>query len=327
MNNEIFVYIEKINNKVRDVSLELLNNARNLNGKVCAILCSEKEENDFQILYENGADKVYNLIDKKLNIYNSLYFSDAIIKLVKEKEPKIILVGATKIGRDLAPKISSSLNTGLTADCTKLEIVNYKDEEKLASTRPTFGGSLMATILCKNYPQMATVRENVIKKADKIYKENGELENFYPNIEKESKIQIIEFIEDVKKNTDNLANAQIVLAGGLGLKNKENFEKLEKIASLFGTNCAVGATRGAVDKGYASKDKQIGQTGKTIAPKIYVAFGISGAIQHMVGIENSDYIIAINNDENAQIFENCDLKIVEDAQTVIDSLLDNMHNI
>ena len=324
MTDEIFVFIERNNDKIEDVSLELLSAGRNLKGKVCAVLCSDHEIQDLKELYLNGADKIYNIVDRKLGVYNSRYFSNAILKLIKEKEPKIMLVGSTKLGRDLAPRISSSLNTGLTADCTKLEIMEHKGEEKLASTRPTFGGSLMATILCKNYPQMATVRGGVIKKISESYKEDGEKEIYYPNIDVESKIEIVEFIEDISKNKDNITKAKMILGGGLGLKNKENFEKLEELAKYFGSDCAVGGTRKAVDKGFISKDKQIGQTGKTVAPKIYVAFGISGAIQHMVGIENSDVIIAINNDKNAQIFENCDYKIVGDAETILNSMLDTV---
>ena len=185
----------------------------------------------------------------------------------------------------------------------------------------------MATILCKNYPQMATVRGGVIKKMNEPYKEDGEREVFYPNIETKSKIRVLEFIEDTSKNKDNLSHAKMILCGGVGLKTQENFKKLEELAKYFGPDCAVGGTRKAVEKGLISKDKQLGQTGKTTAPKLYIAFGVSGAIQHIVGIENSDYIIAINNDPNAQIFENCNYKIVGDAEAVLNSLLNEMKKI
>ncbi len=323
-NNEIFVYVENKKDIVRAVTLELLNCARNLNsGRVCAVYLGDEPASKLLegILFEAGAQKIYQIIDEKLLYYNTKKYSTAISQLIQAKNPKIVLFGATKRGRDLAPSISSKLQTGLTADCTKLEVVDFRGEEKLASTRPTFGGSLMATILCKKTPQMASVRENVMKKAQTPYEREGEIEIFNPNLsECISNVEILDFIENTKKNIDNMQDAHIILSAGRGIKTKENYEKLEKLAELLGAS--LGASRALVDDSIAPKERQIGQTGKMVAPKIYVAFGISGALQHMCGVENAEYIIAINKDKEAPIFKNCDLGIVADAQKIIDEMLE-----
>lgn len=320
----IFVYIEENDDRIRDVSLELISHAKkmteNTEGQVCAVFAgSHLKEVIKEDITKYGADKIYFIKNEKLSSYNELYFSHSIVEMINEKKPDVMLFGATKRGRSLAPRVSSSLKTGLTADCTGLELVEKNGEIKLASTRPTFGGSLMATILCKKTPQMATVREHIFKKEERVIK-NTVVEEFFPNLEMpESSLKVLDFVFDKEKNTDNFSGAEVILSGGLGLGNKENFEKLKKLSSLMGG--AYGATRAAVDRGYVSKERQIGQTGKNVAPKIYIAFGISGAIQHLCGIENSDYIIAINNDKDAPIFQNCDLGIVGDASEIIDELL------
>ncbi len=323
-NNEIFVYVENKKDVARAVTLELLNCARNLNaGGVCAVYLGGDPASKLLegVLFEAGAQKIYQIIDEKLSHYNTKIYSEAIVQLVKQKAPKIVLFGATKQGRDLAPSISSSLQTGLTADCTKLEVVDFKGEQKLASTRPTFGGGLMATILCKNMPQMASVRENVMKKTQTPYEREGEIEIFTPDLSGcSSSVKILDFIENTKKNIDNIQDAQIILGAGRGIKTKENYEKLEKLAGRMGASLA--ASRALVDDGIAPKERQIGQTGKMAAPKVYVAFGISGALQHMCGVENAEYIIAINKDKEAPIFKNCDLGIVADAPKIIDEMLE-----
>jgi electron transfer flavoprotein alpha subunit len=322
--NEIFVYVENKRDVARAVTLELLNCARSLNsGLVCAVYLGDMPPSKLLegVLFEAGAQKIYQIIDEKLSHYNTKNYSNAILQLVQAKDPKIILFGATKQGRDLAPSISSKLQTGLTADCTKLEVIDFKGEEKLASTRPTFGGSLMATILCKSMPQMASVRENVMKKAKTPYEREGEVEIFNPDLSNcNSSIKILDFIENTKKNIDGMQDAQVVFGAGRGIKTKENYEKLEKLAEALGAS--LGASRALVDDGIADKERQIGQTGKMVAPKIYVAFGISGALQHMCGVENAQYIVAINKDKDAPIFKNCDLGIVADVQKVIDEMLE-----
>ena len=333
---EIFVYAETIKKEDKTafhpVAAELLAAARKLSDDLCgklkvsALFFSNENIDDikdelFKELYQNGADKIYHI--KNENIKSHIGIARAFTELCKLKNPEIFLIGATIEGRSIAPLISSSLDTGLTADCTKLEITNYKNEKKLAATRPTFGGQLMATILCKKLPQMATVRPSVLQKREKIYKEEGEFEEFVPVLEG--------FIEPIRilgtelnkhKLSSELENAQIVVAGGKGLKTEENFEKLKKLAKL--TGAAVAGSRGAVDMGLIDKEYQIGQTGKTVSPKVYVAFGISGAIHHLVGIENEKTIIAINTDEDAPIFKNADVKIVQDAVKVLDELIEEL---
>ncbi len=330
---EIFVYAEITNEDgkmtLHPVVAELLNAARKLAEKysntpnVCSIISTNNNINDDfdtikKTLYANGSDKVYFIKNEKIKNYTGI--AKAVSEFCKINTPEIFLIGATIIGRSIAPLISSSLNTGLTADCTKLEITNFKDEKKLAATRPTFGGQLMATILCKNLPQMATVRPHVLQKRIDAYKENGEFEEFIPNLDNFNDCLTI-LNTEINKNklSSELENAQVVVAGGKGLKNEENFQKLIKFAGLIGASYA--GSRGAVDMGLIDKEHQIGQTGKTIAPKVYIAFGISGAIHHMVGISNAKKIIAINNDENAPIFENSDIAIVEDAPKVLDELI------
>lgn len=329
---EIFVYAETIKNggdlKFHTVVYELLCAAQDLASKyegklkVAAVVCLNEDFNTVKnSLYENGADKIYHIKNEKITDYIGI--SKGITELCKEKQPEIFLIGATNLGRSIAPLISTALETGLTADCTKLEITNYKDEKKLASTRPTFGGQLMATILCKNKPQMATVRPCVLQKSNDIYKKEGKFEEFFPKLEDYTEC-IKTLSKEINKNklSSELENAQIIVAGGKGLKNEENFNKLRKFANK--TGAALAGSRGAVDMGLIGKEYQIGQTGKTVAPKIYMAFGISGAIHHLSGINNAEKIIAINNDENAPIVENSDVAIIDDASKVLDELLEEL---
>lgn len=337
-NREIFVYaqIVNVNNipELHPVTAELLNSARELalqykkSIKVCAVLCPK---NDFsenfndikKALYIAGADKIYYI--KNENIKSYMGVSKSIAELCKVKNPEIFLIGATQEGRTIAPLIASILGTGLTADCTKLEITDFKDEKKLASSRPTFGGQLMATILCKKTPQMATVRPSVLQKSMEPYKEDGEFEEFIPNLENfNDPVTILGIEINKNKFASELENAQIIVAGGKGLKNEENFNKLKTFANLIGA--AAAGSRGAVDMGLIDKQYQIGQTGKTVAPGVYMAFGISGAIHHMVGINNAKTIIAVNNDESAPIFENADIAIKADAIDVLDKLISELQN-
>ncbi len=251
----------------------------------------------------------------------SLYtkaFAALIVKLIGEKEPEIVLFSASRLGRELAPRIAATLNTGLTADCTSLRIGN----DKLISIRPTFGGRLMAEITCKTLPQMATLRPGSLK----IAPCEGVVEEIHLELPETPPEQKILKITKNDYPVSNLNEAKIVLTGGKGLKTKENFDKLFELAAKFSkadtcAKVAVGATRGAVEAGLAPKHLQVGQTGTSIAPEVYIAFGVSGAIHHMIGVENAHKIIAVNNDPNAPIFSSADYTICDDALRVIDDLL------
>lgn len=303
-------------NYIHTVFFELLEKAHELSQKLggaeisAVCFASPDSIEGFRGAFENmGVNKVYYFEDKRLQNYSTEYYSKLFTTLVNEVKPEILLIGATNQGRDLAPRISSSLHTGLTADCIELDI---NEKGLLAATRPTFGGELMATILCKNYPQMATVRPNVFKVHNVNYHVNTEF------IKKDTSIldsltnhvEILEFKKTVENEINNLDNADIVVAGGMGLKNEKGFELLQKFAHKIGG--IVGATRPAVENGLAPHSVQIGQTGKTVRPKIYIACGISGAVQHTVGMDKAEHIIAINNDPNAPIFDIADTGIVGD---------------
>ena len=332
---KIFVVCEyrKNQNIFREVSFELLSAANslskqakeefNVDYKVYAVVLDCGIDADFCQLPKYGAQEIIYLKNQRFLNYDCMYYSRALLELFKFEKPDIILFGATNIGRELAPLVTSSLNTGLTADCTALSLVQNKGEIKLAATRPTFGGVLMATILCKNNPQCATVREGVFKKAEFNY-QTITSEVVYPdNLFLQSPVKFLEFIP-CKLSDGKFDSAKVILCGGKGLKTRENFEKLEKLAKL--TGCAVAASRGAVDKGFAPLEIQVGQTGKTVAPQVYVAFGVSGAIHHISGMSASKTVVAVNNDPNAPIFENCDYKIVADAIEIIDKLLEKFDN-
>ena len=266
-----------------------------------------------------GINKVYYFEDSRLEHYSTEYYSKLLVDLVQDVKPEILLIGATNQGRDLAPRVSSALHTGLTADCVDLDI---NEKGQLAATRPTFGGELMATILCKNYPQMVTVRPNVFKVHSVDDNVKTEFISCSVNLEGiKNHVEIIDFKQTVETLVNDLDNAEIIVAGGMGLKNEKGFELLKKFADSIGAT--VGASRPAVEAGLAPKSVQIGQTGKTVRPKIYIACGISGAIQHTVGMENSEYIIAINSDADAPIFNISDVGIVGDFFQIAESFVNN----
>mgnify|MGYP002520626083 FL=1 len=313
--------------KVLNVVLELACVAQNLSKKLdnCEISTfligngANLEENK-AVLSQNGFDKVYIATSEDLKDYNSDYYSNVALKIIKDIEPEIVLVGATTQGRDLAPVISSTLNTGLTADCTALDI---NDKGQLAATRPTFGGNLMATILCKNYPQMATVRPKVLKKSEcKIEKNTQFIEVEVDLTQVEKRVELVDFKPNTQLTDTRIDEAEIIVAGGKGMKSAQGFELLEELANLLGGS--VGASRGAVDMGLADSSIQVGQTGKTVVPKIYIACGISGAIQHTVGMSGSDKIIAINKDKNAPIFKIADVGIVGDVFEILPKLIEKL---
>lgn len=324
----IICQYKRAQNTFRRGTLELLSAARelkeqginefNTDYQICAVVLDCGLDTDFYPLFKFGADKVIYLKHKRFETYDLKYFTCALVKLIKEKTPDIVLFSATNHGRELAPGVTSKLNTGLTADCTSLELQMSKGEIKLAATRPTFGGVLMATIFCKTNPQCATVREGVLKTKE-IDCPYGEVEEYFLEEEfcSQSRVKIVEFIP--KPANNDLEGAKVIFAGGKGLKTKENFEKLRKLCAIL--NVSLGASRGAVDLGIAPQSCQIGQTGKTVSPEIYVAFGISGAIHHMCAMSASRIVAAVNNDPNAPIFSHCDYKIVTDANTLIDEML------
>lgn len=324
MSNEILLYAKITRNGyIHTVFFELANKARELaqkldGARISAVLFAKPGMvNDFKEGFTNsGINKVYVYEDKAFEHYSTDIYSRLFIDLVKEIEPQIVLIGATKQGRDIAPRVSSALKTGLTADCTELDI---NEKGQLAATRPTFGGQLMATILCKTMPQMATVRPKVFKPAQDVNFINTEF--VYKLIKPEDltdRVELVEFIQGIEDAKNELDSSEIIVAGGKGMKSAEGFKILKELADVLGGT--VGASRGAVDMGYAPQSMQIGQTGKTVTPKLYIACAISGAIQHTVGITGSDYIMSINNDPNAQIFEVSDTGIVGDVFEVVPKL-------
>lgn len=322
MSNNIFIYGEISENGLfADVVIELLGVANNLAAKLenakITVVSPYDFKGDFskniEQLKEYGCDQLIVVDDTCLSYYTTELFAPAVTAVIKEFAPSIVLIGATVQGRDLAPKISTALGTGLTADCTGLDI---NEKGQLAATRPTFGGNLMATILCSNMPQMATVRPNVFPKIKEEKNIQTELIKFNFDFSQiKNRVELCEIIPLPKLADVNLADAQIIVAGGRGMKTAEGFQLIEKLAKLIGGSPA--ASRGAVDMKIAPSTIQVGQTGKTVAPKIYIACGISGAIQHTVGMSSADVIIAINNNPKAKIFEIADYAIVEDAFEIL----------
>jgi len=325
-NKGILIYAEVTREgELAPVVLELANTAQDLSKKldnceVSALVITNTDKLDeikSELKY-NGFDKVYIAKDEKLTQYSTAYYSKIAIDVIKDIKPEIVLIGASTQGRDIAPRISSNLNTGLTADCTQLDI---NEKGMLAATRPTFGGGLMATILCKNFPQMASVRPKVLKKADCPIEKDTQFIEVTPQLKGvDNKVELVEFIKNVQKVGKRIDEAEIIVAGGKGLKSVEGFKLLEEFASVLGGS--VGASRAAVDAGWVDHSIQVGQTGKTVMPKLYVACGISGAIQHTVGMNASEKIIAINKDPKAPIFQVADIGIVGDVYEIVPQLIE-----
>ncbi|MBQ3552459.1 MAG: FAD-binding protein [Clostridia bacterium] len=321
----VWVFAEQRDGNVMSTTFELLGEGRLLADKLgvelCAVLLGYKTEGMASTLGAWGADKVIAVDNELLCNYTTDAYANVITKLVESRMPEIFLIGATTIGRDLAPRLSARLYTGLTADCTKLDI----DEEthNLLQTRPAFGGNVMATIVTPNHrPQMATVRPGVMKKAPWNPAKKAVIEYVDIAIAKDDiRTRIVETVRELKQQV-NLIEADIIVSGGRGVGSAEGFVLIEKLAEAFGG--VVGASRAAVEAGYITADHQVGQTGKTVRPKIYVACGISGAIQHLAGMQNSGCIIAINKDADAPIFKVADYGIVGDLHKVIPILIDEI---
>lgn len=322
---DIYVFAEQRDGQIQSVALELIGKARELstvtNEKVVAILAGHKITSQAKTLIEYGADKVIVIDDKNLKDYVTEQYTQAVYQAVNAFKPSILMYGATTIGRDLAPRIAARLGTGLTADCTKLAIT--EDTHEFQMTRPAFGGNLMATIMCPNHrPQMSTVRPGVMPKAAPDKDRQGEIVEFKPEFD-ESKF-IVKLVKNVKekKNTVDISEAKILVSGGRGVGCKEGFEMLQGLATVLGGE--VSSSRAMVDAGVMPHDRQVGQTGKTVRPAVYFALGISGAIQHLAGMEESDCIIAVNKDKFAPIFSVADLGIVCDLNKVVPLLTERL---
>ena len=324
--SNILIYAEVTReNYLHTVVFELAYKAQELskkldNAEISALLIckSGMSENFKEAFINSGFDNIYISEDNRFTHYSTELYAKTAIDIIKEVNPDIILIGATTQGRDIAPRISATLHTGLTADCTGLDI---NEKGKLAATRPTFGGKLMATILCKTSPQMATVRPKVFKPAPNDIKKETKFIYYTPQISDiKRKVEFVDFVKTINSSINELDSAKIIVSGGRGMKNEAGFELLKNFAEVLGGT--VGATRDAVEMGLAPQSIQIGQTGKTVTPKLYIACGISGAIQHIVGMSESDRIIAINTDPKAPIFDICDCGIVGDVFEIIPKLIE-----
>ena len=326
---DVYVFAEQRDGKVQSVALELLGKARELadanNEKVVAILLGKDIKGEAQTLVAHGADKVLVVDNDVLATYLTEPYTEAITQIIKEQKPSILLIGATTIGRDLGPRVSARNVTGLTADATKLEISDDEAHE-FRMTRPAFGGNLMATILCKNNrPQMSTVRPGVMQKLAADTNRKGEIVDYAIqfDMEKINRVKIVKVVKEEKVITD-ISQAKVLVSGGRGVGNKEGFAKLEALAKELGGE--VSSSRAMVDAGVMEQSRQVGQTGKTVRPNLYMACGISGAIQHLAGMEESDLIIAINKDKYAPIFSVADLGIVGDLHKIVPMLTERLKN-
>ncbi len=320
----VYVFVEQREGTIQGVSLELLGKARDLaevlGEKVYAIFLGSNIASQSSKLVAHGADVVLCADAPELAHYTTEPYAQAVCQIIREYKPSIVMIGATTIGRDLGPRISARIETGLTADCTKLEI---SEERDLLMTRPAFGGNLMATIVCKEHrPQMSTVRPGVMRPLPADASRKGEVVKLTINFDKSKfRVKLIETVKE-KKNLIDIADAKILISGGRGMANPEGFARLTELAYTMGAE--ISASRAAVDAGLVSHDRQVGQTGKTVRPDLYLAIGISGAIQHLAGMEESGYIVAINKDKSAPIFQVADLGIVGDAKQIVTLLNDRL---
>ena len=321
----VWVFAEQREGKIMPVVIELLGEGKKLANEVgcelCAVLCGSGVEGLADELFAYGADKVYVADHEELATYRTDAYTKVINEAIEAYKPEIVLLGATHIGRDLGPCLAVKANTGLTADCTKLEI--DPEDKKIKQTRPAFGGNLMATIVCPNLrPQMSTVRPGVMEKA--AYEEGRKGEVIRLNVEfKEGDIRtkVLDIVKTMKDMV-SLTDAEVIVSGGMGLGKPEGFELLKQLADKLGG--IIASSRAAVDAGWIDHAYQVGQTGTTVKPKIYIACGISGAIQHVAGMQNSEQIIAINSNENAPIFEIADYGIVGDLYKVIPAIIEEL---
>ncbi len=323
---DVLVFAEQRQGKVSSVAFELLGIGKKLadelDAKITAILLGAAEV-EAQELIKWGADKVFLCSDPSLEQFNDDAYSEVLAKVIDEHKPSIVLAGATSVGRSFIPRVAAKLRTGLTADCTSLEI--DKDTGDLLQVRPAFGGNIMATILCPDYrPQMATVRPRVMKKGEYIEDRTGEIINIV-NTGTQSRTKVLEFVKEVSGVSVNIHEADIIVTAGRGIGGEKGMKMLEELAEAIGG--AVGATRAAVDEGWIPYSHQVGQTGKTVNPKVYIACGVSGAVQHLVGMQSSDIIIAINKNPEAPIFNVATYGIVGDIFEIVPMLTSKIKEI
>lgn len=332
----VYVFAQQVDNELSGIAFELLGKAKDLakdlDTDVTAVLVGSDVKGLVDDLAKYGADKVIVVDDPELKEYRTEPYTHALASVINEYKPEIMLVGATAIGRDLGPRVSARVQTGLTADCTVLEIGDFplraipgkeQKHNQLLMTRPAFGGNTIATIACPdNRPQMATVRAGVMQKAEPKPGAKAEVIEFNPGFTPNNKyVEIMDVVKEVAE-TVNIMDAKILVSGGRGVGSKENFKILEDLAeALDGT---VACSRAVTDNGWLPVDRQVGQTGKTVRPQVYFAIGISGAIQHVAGMEESDIIVAINKDETAPIFDVADYGIVGDLNKIVPALTEKL---
>jgi len=324
----VWVFIEQTVGEAAKVSWELLGKGRELadtlNVELSAVLLGDQVENLCTEAFAYGADQTYLVDAPVLRHYRTESYYKVLCQLIEKYRPEIILMGATGLGRDLAGAVATVVGTGLTADCTGLSI---DDKRNLMQTRPAFGGNIMATIMCDKYrPQMATVRPHVMPASERQPDRSGTIIRETCSIkEEEILVKVLEILSDKKKDNVDVAGAEFIVSGGRGMMGKENFAMLKELADEIGG--VVGASRSAVDAGWMPQERQVGQTGKTVRPKIYIACGISGAIQHLVGMQDSDVVIAINRDKDAPIFEVATYGIVGDLFQVIPAITNRLREL
>ena len=328
----VYVFAQQVDNEISSIAFELLGKAKDLakdlNTEVTAVLVGSGIKELADQLAEYGADKVIVVDDPELKDYRTEPYAHALASVINKYKPEIMLVGATAIGRDLGPRVSARVATGLTADCTVLEIGDFPLQavpgqeqlhNQLLMTRPAFGGNTIATIACPyNRHQMATVRAGVMQKIDPVKGAKAVVEEFNPGFTPDNKyVEILDIVKAVTETVD-IMDAKILVSGGRGVGSPENFKILEELAEVLGGT--VSCSRAVVDSGWKPKDLQVGQTGKTVRPNVYFAIGISGAIQHVAGMEESDIIVAINKDADAPIFDVADYGVVGDLNKIVPKL-------
>ena len=332
----VYVFAQQVDNEISGIALELLGKGKELAAKleteVTAVLIGYNVKNLADKLAEYGADKVILVDDPELETYRTEPYAHALASVIEKYKPEIVLVGATAIGRDLGPTVSARVKTGLTADCTVLEIGDFplvaipgqeQKHNQLLMTRPAFGGNTIATTACPdNRPQMATVRPGVMQKIAPIAGAKAVIEEYNPGFTPNNKYVTIKEVVKAVSDTVDIMDAKILVSGGRGVGSAENFKILDDLAEVLGGT--VSCSRAVVDNGWKPKDLQVGQTGKTVRPQIYFAIGISGAIQHVAGMEESDLIVAINKDETAPIFDVADYGIVGDLNKVVPALTEQL---
>ena len=327
---EVWVFAEQEDGVLGDVPRELLGKGRELADrlgvKLAAVLAGDGVEGLAARLFEAGADRVHLIDDPALKVFRGVAYRKALVAAIREEAPQIVIFGATHMGRDLAPAVASELRCGLTADCTDLQIGDYTDKKTgeefkniLMQIRPAFGGNIIATIVNpRNWPQMATVREGVMKPLSAQPGRTGEIVRHGAGLDgADIPVEVVEIVR--RHSTVNLKGARIIVAGGAGVGSKENFKLLHELAAAIGG--AVGGSRAAVDLGYVEHERQIGQTGVTVRPALMISCGISGAVQHLAGMQDSAKIIAINTDKDAPIFKVAHYGIVGDLNTVLPKLI------